>query len=426
MEKVPVVNCVLYKSGSRNRIALVTASILTLGALASLPSLAQDGAAPTLPPIPDMSQAEVDTLIREAGFTESEQTVKELVSGWTKPKMMLVRVDRPERIAWLQKAVPDVKLVGIYQAGTIAERQAEALPHAPEADAFVNVLPNALCDETVVRAATKLKWLHSFGAGVNDCIGVSPTVASGEFLLTNSQKIRSRPLAEDVFAMMVALMRGIDLEVRMDAGKKLVPPEWGERGMQMEGRTVLVVGLGGIGTEFAKMAHGIGMKVIATRASTREGPEFIDYVGLADELPELIGKADVVAMCAPLTPETKGMFNTDMFNRMKRGAVFVNVSREDVAPKQDLLNALKSGQVGAAAMYANVGVPGERMPLTPDDPLWGAPNFLYTTHVMAPMRAVDEDTNGFWQRTWILTREVMRRYASGDKMIAVVDVQRGY
>jgi hypothetical protein len=136
MEKVPVVNCVLYKSGSRNRIALVTASILTLGALASLPSLAQDGAAPTLPPIPDMSQAEVDTLIREAGFTESEQTVKELVSGWTKPKMMLVRVDRPERIAWLQKAVPDVKLVGIYQAGTIAERQAEALPHAPEADAF--------------------------------------------------------------------------------------------------------------------------------------------------------------------------------------------------------------------------------------------------------------------------------------------------
>jgi phosphoglycerate dehydrogenase-like enzyme len=405
---------------------LAAVSILALGAPASTPAWAQGGAENSLAPIPDPSQSEVDALIREAGFTESKQTVKELVPGWTKPKMMLVHVDRADRIAWLQKAVPDVKLVGIYQKGTIAQRQAEALPYAPEADAFVNVLPNVLCDETVVRAATKLKWLHSFGAGVNDCIGVSPTVASGKYLLTNSQKIRSRPLAEDVFAMMVALMRGIDLEARMDAGKKLVQPEWGERGMQMEGRTVLVVGLGGIGTEFAKMAHGIGLKVIATRASSREGPAFVDYIGLADELPALIGKADVVAMCAPLTAETKGLFNTAMFNRMKRGAVFVNVSREDVAPKQDLLSALKSGQVGAAAMYANVGVPGERMPLTPEDPLWSAPNFLYTTHVMAPMRAVNEDTNGFWQRTWILTREVMRRYASGDKMLAVVDVHRGY
>ncbi|HNP34932.1 MAG TPA: NAD(P)-dependent oxidoreductase [Woeseiaceae bacterium] len=419
-------DCVPYKSRSRTRILLAAASLLALGALAITPALAQHDAGPSLPPIPDMNQAEVDALIRDAGFTESKQTVKELVPGWNKPKMMLVHVDRPDRIAWLQKAVPDVKLVGVYQTGTIEERQAEALPYAAEADAFVSVLPNVLCDETVVRAATNLKWLHSFGAGVNDCIGVSPTVASGKFLLTNSQKIRSRPLAEDVFAMMVALMRGIDLEARMDAGKRLVPPEWGERGMQMQGRTVLVVGLGGIGTEFAKMAHGIGMKVIATRASSREGPDFVDYVGLADELPGLIGKADVVAMCAPLTSDTRGMFDTAMFNRMKRGAVFVNISREDVAPKQDLLDALVSGQLGAAAMYANVGVPGERMPLTPDDPLWSAPNLLYTTHVMAPMRAVDEDTDGFWQRTWILTREVMRRYASGDKMIAVVDVRRGY
>lgn len=419
-------DCVLYKSRSRTWIALAAASIVTLGALASTPALAQGDAEKTLAPIADLSQSEVDALIKEAGLTESKQTVKELVPDWIKPKMMLVHVDRPDRIAWLQKAVPGVELVGVYQKGTVEQRQAEALPYAPDADAFVNVLPNVLCDEKVVRAAKKLKWLHSFGAGVNDCIGVSPTVASGKYLLTNSQKIRSRALAEDVFAMMVALMRGIDLEARMNAGKKLEPPEWGERGMQMEGRTVLVVGLGGIGTEFAKMAHGIGMNVIATRASSREGPDFVDYVGLANELPELIGKADVVAMCAPLTPETKGMFNTAMFNRMKRGAVFVNVSREDVAPKQDLLNALKSGQVGAAAMYANIGVPGERMPLTPDDPLWSAPNFLYTSHGMAPMIAVDEDTHGMWARTWILTRELMRRYAAGDKMLAVVDVHRGY
>ena len=157
----------------------------------------------------------------------------------------------------------------------------------------------------------------------------------------------------------------------------------------MEGRTLLVVGLGGIGTELAKMAHGIGMKVIATRETSHQGPDFVDYVGLSDELPTLIGKADVVAMTAPLTPETRGLFNAAMFARMKRSSIFVSIAREDVFVKQDLINALKSGQLGAAGMNANTGAPGERPPLTPNDPMWSAPNLLYTTHGAAPAIPAD-------------------------------------
>jgi phosphoglycerate dehydrogenase-like enzyme len=415
-----------HKPRRRAWMALAAASILAAGAMADMPAWAQaPKPAAKLAPIPDPSQAEVDALMKEAGIRESAKTVKELVPGWTKPKMMLVHIDRPDRIAWLQKAAPGVKLIGLYQKGTIAEREAEAMPYAADADAFIYVLPNVLCDAKVLAAAKKLKWLHSYGAGVDDCIGVSPLVASGKFLLTNSQKIRSRGLAEDVFAMTVALMRGMDLEARMDAGKRLDRPDWGDRGMQMEGRTVLVVGLGGIGTEYAKLVHGIGMKVIATRNSSHEGPAFVDYVGLSDELPKLIGKADVVAMCAPLTPETKGMFNAAMFKRMKRSAIFVNVSREDVVVQKDLIAALKSGQVGAAAMYANTGAPGERPPLAPNDPLWSAPNMLYTTHGMAPMTPAEDNDSGA-VRSWILAREEIRRYVAGDKMLNVVDVKRGY
>ena len=127
--------------------------------------------------------------MKRLGLIETDKTVKELVPGWTKPKMMLVHIDRPDRLAWLQKVAPGVKLVGVYQSGTIAQREAEALPYARDADAFIYILPNVLCDPKVIKAAKNLKWLHSYGAGVDDCIAVSPEVGSGNFLLTNSQKI---------------------------------------------------------------------------------------------------------------------------------------------------------------------------------------------------------------------------------------------
>ncbi len=387
----------------------------------------------TLEPLPDLSKAEVNALVKRLGLPESKQTVQELVPGWAMPKMMLVFIDRPDRIAWLQKAAPGVELIGLYQKGTVAQREAEALPYAPDADAFINVFPNVLCNAKVIRAAKKLKWLHSYGAGVADCIAVSPEIASGEFLFTNSQKLRGRWVAENIFAMMVSLARGVDLQARMNIthGRdwmndgKLMLPDVGHRGILLEGRTLLVVGLGGIGTELAKMAHGIGMKVIATRNSSRNGPDYVDYVGLSDELSELIGRADVVAMTAPLTPETEGMFNAAMFHRMKKGALFVSVSREDVVVKQDLIEALESGQVGAAGMNANSGMPGERPPLAPDDPQWSAPNMLYITHSAAPARPAE----GFMsdsELSWEIAREQVRRYVAGEKMLSVVDVERGY
>lgn len=389
--------------------------------------------AAALEPLPDLGQAEVDALVERLGLPESDQTVKELVPGWTRPNKMLVFIDRPDRIAWLQDAAPGVELVGLYQRGNVAEREAEALPHAPGADAFINVFPNVLCNANVIRAAGQLKWLHSYGAGVGDCIAVSPEIASGKFLFTNSQKLRGRWVAENIFAMMVSLARGVDLQVRMNIthGRewmkdgKLMLPDVGHRGMLLQGRTLLIVGLGGIGTELARMAHGIDMKVIATRNSSREGPDFVEYVGLSDELPELIGKADVVAMTAPLTPETEGMFNGAMFNRMKKGAMFVSVSREDVVVKQDLIDALESGQVGAAGMNANTGMPGERAPLAPNDPLWSAPNMLYITHNAAPARPAEGYMSDS-ELSWAIAREQVRRYVAGEKMLSVVDVERGY
>jgi phosphoglycerate dehydrogenase-like enzyme len=183
---------------------------------------------------------------------------------------------------------------------------------------------------------------------------------------------------------------------------------------EVQDRTMLVVGLGGIGTEIARRASSLGMKVIATRNSSRQGPAFVSYVGLADELQELAAQADVVVNATPLTPKTTGLFNEVFFTRMKKGAYFINVGRGKSVVTDDLVEALESGHLGGAAL--DVVNPE---PLPPGHPLWTTPNVIITPHISA---GSDAQMNRFW----LLVRENLRRYVNGEKMLNVVDLKRGY
>jgi len=183
---------------------------------------------------------------------------------------------------------------------------------------------------------------------------------------------------------------------------------------EVQGRTMLVVGLGGIGTEIARRASALGMRVIATRNSSRQGPEFVDYVGLSHELHELAGKADVVVNATPLTPATTGLFNAAFFDKMKPGAYFINIGRGKSVVTGDLIAALNSGHLGGAALDVQ-----DPEPLPPDHPLWVTNNVIITPHISA---SSDEQM----QRFWLLVRENLRRYVNGDRMLNVVDIKRGY
>ena len=135
-----------------------------------------------------------------------------------------------------------------------------------------------------------------------------PLVRERHPLLTNLQRTIGPSMAEHVLALMLALSRHLPYFLREQqqahwAGDDAPPLA------DLEGKTVLVVGLGGIGTEVARRAHALGMRVIATRASGRTGPDFVSYVGLPDELLKLAHEADFVVNCAPLTPQTTGIFN---------------------------------------------------------------------------------------------------------------------
>jgi len=230
-------------------------------------------------------------------------------------------------------------------------------------------------------------------------------------------------------AMTLTLSRGLDVYARMNAqgrftGKRGVDGIPLGRSATLRGKTMLVVGLGGAGTEVARLSKAMGMRVIATRASGKTGPSFVDYVGLPNELPDLIGQADVVVATVPVTPLTTGMFNAKLFARMKKGVIFIQQSHTQVAVQADIIAALKSGQIGAAALDNPEG----RANLKPDDPLFSTPNLLITNH--QGVHRDDVEGNDISptddEPIWLVARENLRRYVNGDKLFSVVDPKTFY
>lgn len=350
--------------------------------------------------------------LEEFQLSENNRPIKELIPGWKRPQNLVVQVDRPERATWLQEAMPaGVKVIGV-------RGPAEMAAALPEADALVEVNCTA-----AMGAAPKVRWIHANSGGGDTCLALVPGVARGEVVLTNSQKVKNTALAEMGFGYAVALARGIDVTLDNQRHREL-NRRGGRAGKRLEGSTMLIVGLGGAGTEIARMAHAVGMEVIATDPVNRNPPDFVSHVGMPDELPTMIGKADFVMIAAPLTPQTRGMFDAAMFARMKPDAIFVNWARADIVVANDLAAALKAGTIGAAALNW-----ASQTPLTADHALWDAPNLILAPWVgasIAPSRTTSVQATRENELRWIVMRENMRRFATGDKMFSVFDLDRGY
>lgn len=346
--------------------------------------------------------AAVESLVEELGIRESGTASRDL-EGWAPPKKVLLRVDSDERLAEFRSVAPGVEIVQVSSP-------AEAAAQAQDAQVLIG-----FCDEEILSAAPELHWVQVYSAGVDRCV-VNPGMKTGSKLLTNGQRIASPALAEHAIAMMMALARGLDVfhsNQLQNTWQRSVDLGSGEF-MELEGRTVLVVGLGGIGTQTAKRAHGLGMRVIATRGSRREGPAFVDYVGLADELLELAARADVVINTAPLTDRTRGIFNAEFFAAMKPTAYFVSVGRGASTVTGDLVAALEQGQIAGAGLDVT-----DPEPLPAEHPLWSMPRVIISPHTAGRS---DKSRD----RLYLLVQENLRRYIRGEPMLSVVDIERGY
>lgn len=345
---------------------------------------------------------ETQAMIEELGLQASATAVRDM-PGWSKPRKVVAWVDGPERLQALQAAAPGVEIV-------LVETEERLQREVSNAQVLLGT-----CAEEVLAQGPELHWIQVYSAGVDRCVD-NPRLRQGGRILTNGQRVASPALAEHAIAMMMALVRGLDVyhtNQLAGAWQRNVGLESADF-MELEGRTVLVVGLGGIGTQTAKRAHGLGMRVVATRGSRREGPSYVDYVGLADETLELARQADVVINTAPLTEQTRGMFDATFFSAMKPTAYFVSVGRGASTVTDDLIAALNTGELAGAGLDVT-----DPEPLPPGHPLWSTPRVLISPHTAGRSdRSRD--------RLYLLVAENLRRYVAGEPLLSMVDIERGY
>jgi len=350
----------------------------------------------------------VPDLIKQLRLQEAPTSVREH-KGWRVPKKIVVVGGLPPGVReQFLSASPGLQIAMVNDTPSAAKEAADA-------DIVLGLTsPGGVCEPEIINGAKQLRWIHSMSAGVERCMAI-PSVISRDVLVTNMRGVESAAIAEHAIAFALALARGIDTFVT-DKNRGV----WSRQDAQatemqvLDGKTMLVVGLGGIGTEVAKRANGLGMKVVATRNSGRTGPEFVSYVGLPAELLTLAKTADVIVNTAPLTTETTGIFNAKFFAEMKSNAFFINVARGGSVVTGDLLAALESGRIAGAGLDVV-----DPEPLPPNHPLWKAPNLIISPHVSSSSDLPRE-------QRWMLAREQIRRYAAGEKMLSVVDLKREY
>lgn len=264
-------------------------------------------------------------------------------------------------------------------------------------------------------AAPQLRWVHSPAAGVGAML--FPQMIESAVLMTNSRGNSSTTIAEHVIAVTLALLRDLSLAWRRQRERVWAQNEF-DAGVSMRtlrGARVLIVGLGSIGAETARLASAFGAEVIGIKR--RPGSEPVEGVravigpdALGSELP----LADVVVLSAPQTSETWHLIGQRELEAMKKGAVLVNVSRGKLVDEAALVRALDRGGLGGAALDVF-----EHEPLTQDSPLWARPDVLITPHVSG-FHA------GYWPEATRMFAENLERFEAGQPLLNLVDKKAGY
>ncbi|HEY6927625.1 MAG TPA: D-2-hydroxyacid dehydrogenase [Steroidobacteraceae bacterium] len=352
----------------------------------------------------------VAAVITRLRVQEAPRPIRERKQWRTPKKVVLLAFGNPTGWAGREEkfaaVAPKAQVV-------VARDLPSALSATADADAIVGFNPE-ICNPKIIENAKELRWISSLAAGVELCMAV-PSVRGRDLLMTNMRGVDSAAIAEHAVAMAMALAHGLDT-FAVDTSKGIWSREHGATTpmQSLEGKTMLVVGLGGIGTEVAMKAHGLGMKIVATRDKERNKPDFVSYVGLANEMLTLAKTADVIVNCVPLTPQTTGIYNAAFFAALKPTAYFINVARGASAVTADLTNALNEHRLAGAGLDVV-----DPEPLPPDNPLWQAPHVIISPHISSR-----SDLPG--EARWILAVENLRRYANGEKMLSVVNLDKGY
>jgi phosphoglycerate dehydrogenase-like enzyme len=266
-------------------------------------------------------------------------------------------------------------------------------------------------DAETLSAAKNLKWVQAWGAGVENA---PRELMEHPCTLTNMQRIFAPVIAETAIGLLLSLTRGLT----QDSIPAFKDRKWKNATVPLEDlyhKTIGIVGMGGIGSETARRLHyGFEMRVLATDPKPMPKPAFVAELREPGWLPEMVPQVDVLMSAAPLTKETRQMFNEGVFRKLKPTAYFINVSRGGLVDQAALVKALQEKWIRGAGL--DVATPE---PLPSESPLWDCPNLVITPHNSgaAPIRQI---------RLIALTTENVRRYSHGLPLLNVVDKARGY
>lgn len=264
-------------------------------------------------------------------------------------------------------------------------------------------------------SARRLKWIHCLAAGVNQLM--RDDIRRSEVVITNSRHVHAVTMAEHTLGLILALARRLPSAVRYQQQKHWAQQEvWDEqpRPMEINGRTLVIVGYGAIGQELAQRARACGMRIVGVKRVPSRGAEHADSVVGTDQLEAALTEADFVVLTPPLTPDTEHFFTARQFAAMKKTAYFINVGRGALVDEKALAAALQQGTIGGAAIDV-----AEAEPLPADSPLWEAPNLFITPHLAGVSERL-------WHRHAALLLDNLDRYFAGRELLNVVDKERGY
>ena len=314
-------------------------------------------------------------------------------------KKLWLRVKLPEKdLSALRNDFPDCQFtletddaIGVEQLqrieGVFTE---EALP-----DALVGRMPN-------------LKWLHVTRGGVNTYL--TPTVKSGPIQVTGSKGIHGTVFSEFALACIFALAKNLPECIEAQRGKKwqkLVPVE-------VEGKTVGIIGLGTVGDALARKAKALGMRVVATKRTLTTKPDYVDELGAPDFLPQLLAQSDFVVLLLASVPSTFDIIGEGELRLMKKSAYFINLTGGRAVDEKLLVRALKEQWFAGAVLDAFA-----RQPLPEDSELWSLPNVIITPRIAGI-------TSEKWPALLPVFKENLRRFIAGEALRNVVNKELGY
>ena len=313
------------------------------------------------------------------------------------PNMICPAIPAPDQQRILELAGPGSVLIEARDAETQRKEIADT-------DVVFGRVPN-----DVFLGARRLRYYHSIGAGVDAIL--TPELVASDVILASEKGEVGIHLAEHAFALLLGLTRGLHTAMRTPDYSLREPirrEQW-----ELHGQTLGVVGFGGTGRAVAERALGFGMKVLAVDIEDVPGMAGVT-LWKSDRLHDLLAGSDAVVICLPLTKATRHLFTRDLFRRMKRTAILINVTRGEIVYGDDLLAAIDDGLIWGAGLDVT-----DPEPLPKGHALWTHPRCVVTPHTAggSPRRA-DRIVDTFCEN--------LRRMRDGRPFIALVDKQKGY